>query len=117
MAKFMLLLTHAPDRYSSLSKEEYLSIVKDYFGWVEKMREAGRYQGGDKLTDGPGRVVSLRDGKLESHEGPYAEVREVLGGFMVIEAEDYDEACRLAADHPHLRHNGPIQIRQIESHE
>ena len=47
-------------------------------------------------------------------DGPYSETKEVLGGYYLIEAANYDEAVRRCKDHPHLEHGGTIEVRQIE---
>jgi len=46
-------------------------------------------------------------------DGPYSETKEVLGGFYLIEAADYDEAVARTGDHPHLEHGGTIEIRKL----
>ncbi len=114
MSKYLLLLNHTPDRYAGLSPEENMDIVKDYIAWVEAQVEAGRYLGGEKLIEGPGKVVRLGDGGLEVHDAPFAELPEVLGGYMVIEAADMGEAIELTRDHPHLVHNDTLQILEIQ---
>ncbi len=114
MAKFALLLNHAPDRYEGLSEDEYMDIVKDYVAWTETMTAEGVYQGGHKLTDDSGRTLTRRDDAIDVHDGPSAEVAEVLGGLMIIEAADYDDAVRIARGCPHMVHNTSLQIRQID---
>ncbi|MDJ0657372.1 MAG: YciI family protein [Xanthomonadales bacterium] len=114
MAKFALMLPHAPDRYTGLSEDDYMGIIKDYIAWVEAAVEKGVYLGGEKLLESPGRVVSRNGSGLEVHESPFTELTEILGGFMIVEAEDYDAAVALCADHPHLVHNQHIEIRQLQ---
>jgi hypothetical protein len=65
----------------------------------------------DVYTD-PGRVVTNRSGRFVATEGPLAETKEVVGGYSVIEAADYDEAVELCRDHPSADH-GSIVIRQL----
>ena len=114
MAKFMLILNHRPGRYDDLSPEENWAIIKDYIAWVERQAGAGVYLGGEKLGGEGGRTVSRPSGDLEVHDAPFAELPEVLGGYMIIQAEDYDHAVALSADHPHLVHNEALVIRQID---
>ena len=114
MAKFLYLLNHAPDRYSDLSPEENMDIIKDYIAWVEHQVDAGVYLGGEKLDVTAGRTVSRPNGTIEVHDSPFAELPEVLGGYMIIEADDYDAAVAVCSDHPHLVHNDAIHIRQID---
>ena len=114
MQQFALLLNHAPDRYQGLSEDQYMAIIKDYVAWVEDMTAKGTYLGGHKLSEMPGRTLSSDSGSVEVHESPFAELSEVLGGIMVIQAEDFDDAVRIAKDHPHMRHNTSMEIKQLE---
>ncbi len=113
MAQYMLLLNHAPDRYSSLSQDEYMDIIKDYMDWMEQQMAAGIYVGGEKLGEDSGKTLTARNGSVEVHDSPFAELPEVLGGYMIIEAADYDAAIDIARQHPHLVHNSSLQIRQL----
>jgi len=114
MAKFVLMLPHARDRYENLPEAEFMDLMKDYIGWVEEMSANGKYLGGEKLLADGGKVVTNKTGNIEVHDGPFAEVAEVLGGFMVIDAGDYDEAVEIARSHPHMKHNETIIIRQTD---
>jgi len=117
MAKYALLLNHSPDRYDDLSEDDMMAIIKDYVAWVESMSAKGVYLGGEKLASSAGTTLSSRDGKFEVHDSPYAELAEVLGGFMIIEADNIDAAIALARDHPHFRYNPSMEIRLIDGPE
>ena len=114
MAKFVLMLPHAPDRYDNIGESELMDLMKDYIGWVEEMAANGKYLSGEKLLADGGKVVTNTSGSIEVHDGPFAEVAEILGGYMVIDAEDYDEAVKIARSHPHMKHNQTIMIRQTD---
>ena len=114
--RFALLLNHAPDRYEGLGEDEYMAIIGDYVAWVEEMTRAGCYVDGHKLEGVAGRVVTRSGDAVEVHEGPYAELAEVLGGLMIIEADDFDAAVEIARGHPHLRHNTSMEIRALDAH-
>ncbi len=113
MKSFALLLNHAPDRYQNLAEADYMEIIKDYVAWVEKLSAEGTYKGGHKLVEGAGKTLTNANGNTEVHESPYTELAEVLGGLMIIEAEDYDAAVAIAKTHPHLVHNISLEIREI----
>lgn len=115
MQQFALLLNHAPDRYSGLNEDQYMGIIKDYVAWVEEMTAKGAYIDGHKLSEIPGKTLSSESGSVEVHDSPFAELSEVLGGIMVIQAKDFDDAVRIAADHPHMKHNTSMDIRQLEN--
>lgn len=115
MPHYMLLLHDDPSQYADKSGEEMMVLVQDYMAWTERMRAAGRYVGGEKLRDDAGRVLRRVDGATRVHDGPYSEAREVLGGYMTISAADYEEACALVQDHPHLAYGGTIELRAVEA--
>lgn len=113
MAKFMLILREDPATFAALSPDEMQSIINEYRLWGEKMGQAGKLAGGEKLRDEGGRNVTARSGTVVATDGPYAEAKEVIGGFFIIEAADYAEAEGLAAGCPHVRF-GTIELRQVD---
>jgi hypothetical protein len=107
MPRFLLALRDERWSPETLSPEEIQSILGRYRAWITRIGGAGQ-----KLRDNEGRVLR-KDAKVEVTDGPYAEAKEVLGGFLVVEAGDYDEVVRNCQDSPHLD-IGSIEIRQIE---
>ena len=116
MAQFILMYVNGPaPAPPSLSPEEMQSLVSEYVAWGEKMGADGRMVGGARLTDAytdPGRVCTGSDQDFVVTDGPLAETKEVVGGYAVIEAADYDEAASLCRNHPAAR-RGKIVIRQL----
>ena len=86
------------------------ATIHKYKAWSAKVAQAGHLRGGEKLADATGRV--LRRGQPVK-DGPYAESKEVVGGYFILEAADYNEAARLASDCPHVEF-GTVEIREIE---
>ena len=95
---------------------EMQGIIEKYAAWATRLEEEGRYTGGQKLRDHEGRVLRRESDEVRVLDGPYSETKEVLGGAMIIRAESYDEAVRIASDCPHLGYGGTIEIRAIERH-
>lgn len=114
MAKFALLLNHAPDRYSGLTKAEYSETMGDYFKWVQDKIQEGAYVGGHKLSTATGKLVTSKTGSIEVHDIPSTEIAEVLGGIMIIEAPDFDSAVDMARAHPHLTHNHNLMVFPVD---
>jgi len=83
-------------------------------GWGDRLRSEGRLKAGEKLTFDAGRAMRAAGGRIMVTDGPYAESKELLGGFFVIAAADYDEACHLAESCPHFKYGGTIEVRQID---
>ncbi len=113
MAQFMLLLEGKPGSLASLSPTEIQALIEKYHAWRSKLEAADKMVYGRKLMDEGGKVLSKQGNRLATVDGPYVETKEVVGGFFVIRAADYDEALQLASDCPHLPF-GPIGIRQID---
>jgi hypothetical protein len=114
MPNYMLLLHTNPGRPTTRSPDEMMAMTKAYMGWADKMRAEGRLKGGEKLTFDAGKAMRSRDGRVTVTDGPYAESKEIVGGYFAISAKDYDEACRVAESCPHLGYGGGIEVRQVD---
>jgi hypothetical protein len=108
VSQFMLLLYENPAEWQKLSPEEMEKAVQRYIDWTKKPFVVDS----KRLAAGPGRVMRTQNGKPRTTDGPYSETKEVLGGFYLIEAADYDEAVARASDHPHVEH-GTIEVRKL----
>jgi hypothetical protein len=117
MAQYMLLLHQAPNYNMDLPREKMLEMTKRYMTWAEGLGAKGKLAGGEKLTAGGVRHVKAKDGKPVVTDGPYAEAKDVVGGYFVIEAKDQAEAEAIAKDCPHVTivASNWIEIRPIES--
>jgi hypothetical protein len=117
MAQYMLLLHQVPNYNMDLPREEMLEMTKRYMTWAEGLRAKGKIAGGEKLAAGGVRHIKVKDGKPVATDGPYAEAKDVVGGYFVIEASDQAEAEAIAKDCPHvgLAATNWIEIRPIES--
>jgi hypothetical protein len=116
MAQFMLLLHQAPNYNTDLPREKMMEMTKRYMAWAEGLRTKGKLAGGEKLTASGGRHIRAKDGKLVASDGPYAEAKDVVGGYFVIEAKDLAEAEALTRDCPHmaLAPSNWAELRPIE---
>ena len=111
MPNYMLFLYHDPSSWGKHSAEDMQKVVAKYLAWGQKARAGGFFRSGHRLAEHNGKVV--RSNKVT--DGPYSETKEVLGGYYLIAAENYDHAVRCAQDHPHLEHGGTIEVREIHS--
>ena len=109
MPQYMLLLYDNPADWQNVSPEEMQKAIEKYREWTTRpyTRDSKR------LGEDAGRVVRSHNGKARATDGPYSETKEVLGGFYLIEAKDYDEAVTRASDHPHVEYGGTIEVRQL----
>jgi len=109
MPSYMLLL-HDPSTFGEgLSPEDIQAIIQKYRAWSDRMRESGVLLRGVKLQDGTGRVMR---GSMIT-DGPFAESKEIIGGFFQIKADNYDAAVEIARTCPHMEY-GTIEVRQVE---
>jgi hypothetical protein len=113
VAKFMLILHNTPEIWRSLSPEELQRKVEKYQKWIDKIHSSGRHVSSEKLGEEGGKLLALKRGRLDIVDGPYSEVKEVVGGYFVFRAANYDEAIELTRDCPFLE-DGRIEIRQTD---
>lgn len=108
MPKFVLLLRDERKFPGDMSPEELQKVLERYGSWIRGIGGAGQ-----KLTWGSGKVLKRANGRLAVTDGPFAESREVVGGFLVVEAPDYAAVVEQCQKSPHLDF-GSIEIRQID---
>jgi hypothetical protein len=81
--------------------------------YTEKLRASGSFLGGEALQPtSTATTVRVKDGKVLTTDGPFAETKEQLGGFYMVECRDLDEALRWAAEIPSAG-RGPVEVRPI----
>lgn len=111
----MLLLHESTTRGEDLGPAEIQAIIARYMAWSQAMREKKVLLGGEKLDDRSGRVLRRgAAGEVVLRDGPFAETKETIGGYFLLDCRDYDEAVELARTCPHLELCGTIEVRQIE---
>lgn len=107
-----ICLGYMDDRdWESIPESEQNALMDECFAYDDVLRKDGHFAGGEAL-DAPGKAVTLRfrNGKVTIADGPVAKVKEQLGGILVLEARDMDEAVRLMSKHPGVRF-GPFEVR------
>jgi hypothetical protein len=113
MPKFLLMLSDTPITFSRFSPEEHQNLIAKYRNWSRELAEAGKLHGGQKLKDEGGKVMTQKGGQVSVVDGPYSETKEIIGGYFLIEARDYEDAVAISRDCPHLAY-GKIEVRQID---
>ena len=109
-----LLLTHADEKaFLALSAQDRTELIQEYGGLTAALRESGAYVGGNQLQPtSTAATVRVRDGEQVVTDGPFAETKEQLGGFYLIEAASFDEARAWAAKVPTARF-GSVEVRPV----
>lgn len=111
--QYMLLIYDDEKVWNSMSEQERGTIYGDYMKFTKEIRESGHFVAGDALQPtATATTVRVKGGKSLTTDGPFAETREQLGGYYVIEAKDLDEAVSVAARIPSARF-GSIEVRPV----
>lgn len=113
MAKYFLLLTGEGD-YAKLSPAEGEATLKSFMDWHQSLAKEGKLLGAERLSDDDYKVLRPGPNPL-STDGPFLESKEAIGGYFLIEADNVDEAAKVAAGCPHLQHGGSVQVRGVYS--
>lgn len=111
--KFMLLIYNEDALLDSLPDGEADDMMRNCLSHADTLARDGILLESQMLEDAAtARSVRIRNGRMTSTDGPFAEAKEVLGGFNLIEAEDIEEAVRIAADFPWAR-TGCVEVRPV----
>ena len=111
--KYLLLIYESEQASAGLSEAEQGKIFEEYMTYTKGIKKSGNYIGGEALQAiSTATTVRVKNGKTVTTDGPFAETREQLGGFYLVEAKDLDEAIKLAAGIPASR-TGSIEVRPI----
>ena len=112
--QYMLLIYNEPSGWESMPAEQQQQVYEAYGTFTEELSSSGKLVSGDALQPiTTATSIRVRDGETLTTDGPFAETKEVLGGYYTIEAANYDEAVKLALGHPHLEHGGTIEVRAV----
>ncbi len=109
--KYVCLGYMEADKFETMSESERNAFVDACFTYDDVLRKNGHFVGGEALQNRR-KAVTLRyqNGKVSVTDGPYAETKEVLGGILILEANDLNHAIQLMSKHPGVR-GGPFEIR------
>ncbi|HYA34214.1 MAG TPA: YciI family protein [Candidatus Binataceae bacterium] len=111
--RFSCLVYFEPQTLAALSPQEKAVLDRDSIAYDEELRRRGKYIVSDALQPvGAARCIRVRRGKASATDGPFAETKEHLGGFILIEAADIDEACEIAKGIPMAAY-GTIEVRPV----
>lgn len=112
MKEFVLLFRQPSYDPAKASPKDLESLLERWNNWIEGITSEGRFTGHHRLMS-EGKV--LRPGGVVT-DGPFVEIREILGGLIVVKAEDIDEATTLAHGCPALERGGTVEIRPLYEH-
>lgn len=111
--RYVCLIYDEEKKLAEMSRTEGERFMGEYFAFTNAIREAGQYVAGEALQPvETATTVRVRGGRLSTTDGPFAETKEQLGGFYLIEARDLNEALQIAARIPSAR-TGSIEVRPV----
>jgi hypothetical protein len=111
--KFMLLIYNDGKLLDSLPAGEADAMMRDCFAHADELRHDGQLIESQMLEEtGAAKSVRIRNGRTRVTDGPFAEAKEALGGFNLIEADSIEEAVRIAAEFPWAR-TGCVEVRPV----
>lgn len=111
--QFLLLVYNDAEMAGALPAGRYDAMMHDCFVHADELRAQGKLKQSMQLeAASTGKTVRIRNGRTTVVDGPFAETKEILGGFNLIEAADIDEAVRIAAEFPWAA-TGCIEVRPV----
>ena len=110
MEKFMLIFEGIKSSEQA-SPEQMQQSMGKWMAWIDQLAKAGKYEGGEPLLP-TGKVISGSNKTVT--DAAFAEGKEIIGGYFIINAADYEEAVALSADYPDYDNGGKVIIRQLQ---
>jgi hypothetical protein len=109
--QYMLLIYHNEANRPGAAEEA--KLMEEYRAFTQEIVRTGKFKAGDRLeSSATATTVRVRDGRTTTFDGPFAETKEQLGGYYIVEANDLDEAIAIAARIPGARW-GSIEVRPV----
>jgi hypothetical protein len=109
MSEFLFLFKGGNAQDLNISPEAVQKQMERWSKWGQQLNQQGRYVGGDQLTSEVKNVTS----KTMVTDGPYAEGKEIVGGYMIIKANDLNEATEISKECPIFETHGTVEVREI----
>ncbi|MET4800097.1 YciI family protein [Bradyrhizobium sp. LB11.1] len=111
--QYLLLIYRNEAQQGQMAPADYQKLLAEYSAYTQSIVQSGHFKAGDGLQPTKtATTVRVRDGKTLATDGPFAETREQLGGYYLVEARDLDAAIELAARIPGAR-DGSIEVRPV----
>ena len=112
--KYLCMIYDEEKKMAGMAKSELDTLLAEYQAFSESIKASGHYLGGNPLQPvHTATSVRVRNGKMSTTDGPYAETKEQLGGYYLIEAKDLNDAIQVASRIPSAK-LGTIEVRPIQ---
>ena len=111
--KYLCLIYDDESKRGTMPKEQADAMMPEYYAFTESIKKSGQYIGGEALQPTQNATtIRVRQSKVSTTDGPFAETKEQLGGFYLINAKDLNDAIQVASRIPSAR-TGSIEVRPI----
>jgi hypothetical protein len=115
--KYLCLIYDEEKKWETMSQADGEKLMQEYFTFTKDIRQSGHYLGGNDLEPvKAATTVRVRNGRTSTTDGPFAETKEQLGGYYLIEAKDLNEAIQVASRIPSAK-LGAIEVRPVREHD
>ena len=113
--KYLCLIYGDESSWGTRTNEQMAAMTTEYMAFTDDVRKSGQLLGGEALQPtSAATTVRVRNGKVSTTDGPFAETKEQLGGFYLVEAKDLNDAIQVASRIPGAKH-GSVEVRPIRS--
>ena len=113
--QYLLMCCFDEKQWDAIPKAERDAVMQEYGEWIQATNRTGHYLTGAKLqSSGSATTVRGKNGKAVITDGPFAETKEQLGGYHLLDCKDLDEALAIAARIPTVRMGGTIEVRPLD---
>ena len=112
--KYICLGYYEPAKHAAMTEDERNAMFDECFEYDDHLRANGHWAGGEALQPSETSLtVHWKNGKVATTDGPYAETKEQLGGILVLEARDMNQAIQLISQHPAVKYGSIFEIRPV----
>jgi hypothetical protein len=112
MTDYLFLFRGGDAAMSKMSPEQLQQNMGKWMAWIERLSQDGIFKAGEPLDPKQGKV--LRGRKPSLTDGPYAESKDCVGGYLIIQAASLDKAAEIARGCPIFEHEGSVEVREIQ---
>jgi hypothetical protein len=113
--KYLCLIYGEESSWATRTQEQMAAMTAEYMAFTDDIRKSGHMLGGEALhPTNAATTVRVRNGKVSTTDGPFAETKEQLGGFYLVEAKDLNDAIQVASRIPGAKY-GSIEVRPIRA--
>ena len=114
--KYLCLIYDEEQKLGAMAGDEMDALMGEYYAFTRGIIESGHFVAGEELQPvQTATTVRIRNGRVSTTDGPFAETKEQLGGFYLIEARDLNDAIQIAAKIPSAR-TGSVEVRPVTEH-